>query len=40
MKYDLIKITKREYANDILEGNLYMNPLSFFKNVKMIIWMI
>lgn len=31
MKYDLIKITKKEYANDILKGNLYMNPLSFFR---------
>lgn len=31
MKYDLIKITKEEYAKDILKGNLYMNPLSFFR---------
>lgn len=31
MNYDLIKITKKEYADEILKGNLYMNPLSFFR---------
>lgn len=31
MKYDLIKVTQEKYAIDILKGNLYMNPLSFFR---------
>lgn len=30
----LAKVTKRKYAEDILAGKLYMNPLSFFRKIE------
>ena len=34
MKYDLFKIISPEYADDFINGKLYMNTLAFFVGVK------